>query len=145
MMTKTERFKDLTALRTEKMRLDSMRKLHGERLEDHFNALKQGDFRTALAKNALSGAFGGFAPGKILGSLIGSGGLGGAIGMAAGAGKGGLLKRAGLFALGLAAPKLLKKVEDISIPDISHELGVSWDRLKDHMEVRREQRDLRKM
>lgn len=144
-MTRTDRFKDLAAVRAEKLRLDALREWHGERLEQHFNALKQGDFRTALMKNAVSSAFGGSTPGKLLGSLIGTGGIAGGLGMAMGSGKGSLLKRAGLFALGLAAPKLMKKVSHISLPDIGEELHVSWERLKDHLEVRREEKALRKV
>ena len=64
--------------------------------------------------------------------------------MALGAGKGGLWKRMGMFALGLAAPKLLKMVESISLPDIGHELMVSWERLKDHMEKRHDEKEIQK-
>ncbi|MBK9421458.1 MAG: hypothetical protein IPN44_10475 [Flavobacteriales bacterium] len=144
-MTKTDRFKDLSDFHAEKLRLDAIRDVHADRLESHFNALKEGKFRSTLLKNSVNEALGSFAPGKILGSILGGGGLGSAISMATGTAKGGLMKRAGLFALGLAAPKLLKKVESISLPDIGQELGVSWRRLKEHMQERREERHLRKV
>ena len=143
-MTKTDRFKDITAVNAELLRLDAIRDAHASRLEAHFEALKHGEFRSSLMKNTVKGALGNFAPGKILGSLIGGGSVGGGLSMALGSGKGGLWKRAGLFALGMAAPKLLKKVEGISLPDIGHELGVSWDRLKDHMQQRRQEKEYRK-
>lgn len=136
-MTKTDRFPDLAAVRAEKARLDAVRDHHGEQLENHFNALRSGSFRSAMLKNTMRSAMGNFAPGRMLGSLIGNGGLGGGLTMALGAGKGGLMKRIGLFALGLAAPKLMQKMDAISIPDIGHELRVSWDRMKDHLEARR--------
>ena len=144
-MTKTDRFQDLAAFRAEKLRAAAKSDMYAERLENHMDSLKQGEFRGKLLKNTVSSALGGSTPGKILGSIIGSAGLGGALSMAAGSGKGGLMKRAGLFALGLAAPQLLKKVEYFSISDIGHELGVSWERLKDHLEDRREERELRKV
>ncbi len=143
-MRRTERFKDLTAVNAELIRLEGIRDVHAENLEDHFQALKQSDFRNALVKNTMMGALGNFAPGKILGSLISGSSVGGGLSMALGAGKAGLWKRIGLFALGLAAPKLVEKVESISLPDIAHEFGVSWERLKDHMQKRREEKELRK-
>ena len=36
-----------------------------------------------------------------------------------------------------------QKVESISLPDILHEFGVSWERLKDHVQQRREEKEFR--
>lgn len=144
MMKRTERFKDLTAVNAELIRLEGIRDAHAERLEEHFQALKQSEFRSALVKNTAKEILGNFAPGKLLASLFGGGGMGSGLSMALGAGKGGLWKRLGMFGLGLAAPKVLKMMESISLPDIGHELMVSWERLKDHMEQRREEKEIRK-
>ncbi len=143
-MKRTDRFQDLTAVNAELLRLDAIRDGHAERFSDLFRSLKESEVRRTLMKNTVKEALGKFAPGKILGSLIGGGGIGSGLTMALGAGKGGLLKRMGMFALGLAAPKILKKVESISIPDVAHEFGVSWGRLKDHMQQRREEKELQK-
>lgn len=143
-MKRTDRFKDLTALKAELLRLDAVRDAHAARLEDLFQALKRSGFRKKLIKNTVKEALGNFAPGKLLGSLIGSGGVGSGLGMALGSGKGGLLKRLGLFALGVAAPKLVKKVEAVPLSAIGHEFGVSWERLKDHMRQRRVEKEFRK-
>ncbi len=139
-MTKTDRFQNLAAFRAEKDRLKAKRDLHAEGVERHLVALKDGDFRTKLLKNSATALWGAFTPTKMLGSILSSGGIGSAIGMATGTGKGGLLKRAGLFALGLAAPRILEKVEAISLPDIGRELSVSWERWKNHRDERRAQR-----
>lgn len=144
MMKRTDRFKDLTAVNAELIRLESIRDAHADRLEEHFQALKQSEFRSALVKNTAKEVFGNFAPAKLLASLIGGGGVGSGLSMALGAGKGGIWKRLGMFALGLAAPKILKQVESISIPDIVHEFGVSWERIKDHLQQRREEKEFEK-
>ena len=143
-MKSTDRFTDITEVNAELLRLDAERDAHAERLEDLFSALKQSHVRKSLMKNSVKSAFGSFGPGKILGSLVSVGGMGGGLSMALGAGKGGLIKRMGLFALGLAAPKVMEKVESISFPDIAHEVGISWGRLKDHMQLRRDERKFRK-
>ena len=143
-MKRTDRFQNLTAVNAELLRLDAVRDGHAERFSELFRSLKESEFRSTLMKNTVKEAMGKFAPGKIIGSLIGGGGIGSGLSMAIGAGKGGLLKRLGMFAVGLAAPKILKKVESISIPDVAHEFGVSWGRLKDHMAQRREERAFQK-
>ncbi|MBK6408770.1 MAG: hypothetical protein IPP95_01910 [Flavobacteriales bacterium] len=142
-MMRSERFKDLTSVNAELLRLEEVRDTHAARLDNHFQALKQSEFRSALVKNTMKDALGSFAQDNLLGSLIGGGGLGNGLSLALGAGKGGLWKRVALFALGLAAPKLLQKVESISLPDILHEFGVSWERLKDHVQQRREEKEFR--
>lgn len=144
MMKRTERFRDLTAVNAELIRLEGIRDGHAERLEEHFQALKHSEFRKALVKNTVKEVAGNFAPAKLLASLFGGGGIGSGLTMALGAEKGGIWKRMGMFALGLAAPKLLKTVESISLPDVGHELMISWERLKDHMEQRREEKRIQK-
>lgn len=137
MMKRTERFKDLTAVNAELIRLEGVRAAHAERFGEHFQALKRSDFRSALVRNTAMEVLGSFVPGKFLASLLGGGGMGNGLTMALGAGKGGLWKRVGMFALGLVAPKLLK-----TMPDIGHELMISWERLKDHMVQRRHEKEV---
>lgn len=140
MMTRTDRFGNLDAVRTELLRLEAARDRHAAKLESHVEVLKQREFRGLLLKNSISGLLSGSLPGKLLGSVLGNGGIGNGIGMALGAGKGGLVKRIGLFALGMAAPKLLEKLEKTSFPNIGHELMVSLQRLKDFWEQRRSEK-----
>lgn len=134
---KTDRFGDLATFRAEKDRLRTARDHHAGRLRAHFDALGESEVRSTLMKNTVGGLFSGTLPGKLLSKAIGNGGIGSGIGMAVGLGKGGILKRLGMFVLGMAAPKLIHKVEEFSIEDLRHELLVSWERWKDHSEQRR--------
>lgn len=143
-MMRTERFKDLTSVNAELLRLEAVRDAHADRLEEHFQALKRSEFRSTLVMNTVKEVLGNFAPGKFLASFLGGGSMGSGISMAFGAGKGGMWKRLGMFVLGLAAPKFLKMVESISIPDMGHELMVSWERLKDHVRQRQQEKEVRR-
>lgn len=137
MMTRTDRFAKVADFRAEKQRLNALRELHKEQLMGHFAALKRGSVRSTLVKNTVSGMFGNSMPGKLIGTMVGNGGLGSGFGMAMGVGKGSLLKRLGMFAVGMAAPRLVKQIESISVDDIGRELKVSWDRWKEHQAQRK--------
>ncbi len=136
---KTDRFSNLAALHAEKERLAALRDAHAERLEMHFTALGDGRFRKALVKETLGDAMGHLLPKGLLGTLIGGGGIGGGLSMAMGA-KGGWAKRAGLFALGMAAPALVKRMERFSMADVGRELKVSMERWRQHVHDRKEER-----
>lgn len=136
-MTRTDRFASLADFRAEKQRLAALRERHKDQLMGQLAALKRGSVRSNLVKNTVTGMIGNSMPGKLIGALIGKGGLGSGFGMALGVGKGSLLKRLGMFAVGMAAPKLIQRIESISLEDIGHELKVSWERWKEHQEQRK--------
>lgn len=135
-MARTERFRNLDEVRTEKRRLADLRDLHGARLEAQLLALKHKPFRAALVRNAVSDAIGDLAPAKWLASWVSSKGLASGLSLAMGNGKTGLLKRIGLFALGLATPALMEKAGNLRLEDLARELNVSWQRLQDHLRMR---------
>ncbi|MEO7080893.1 MAG: hypothetical protein ABIY71_05165 [Flavobacteriales bacterium] len=139
-MKTTDRFADLKEFRAEKARLQIERTANRVRLEQHFQAWKEPHFRKAMVKDVVGDITHLVLPKGILGSLLGKADLGSGLRMALGAGGGGLLKRAGLFALGIAAPSMLSKLENISLPEIGNEFQVSWQRLKEHMRERRAER-----
>jgi hypothetical protein len=139
MMKRIDRFRTLADFKAERQRAKDLRDLHAERFREHVNVLGNGKDRSRLLKNSISGLVHGL-PGKILSVILGRGGIGSGLGLAVGAGKGGWAKRAALFAVGLAMPDLVKRLESLSLSDLAHELQVSWHRWKEHMAERREQR-----
>lgn len=138
-MKRIDRFRTLADFKAERQRAKDLRDLHAERFREHVNVLGNGKDRSRLLKNSISGLVHGL-PGKILSVILGRGGIGSGLGLAVGAGKGGWAKRAALFAVGLAMPDLVKRLESLSLSDLAHELQVSWSRWKEHMAERREQR-----
>ncbi len=139
-MKTTDRFADLKEFRAEKARLQMERTANRVRLEQHFSAWKEPHFRKAMVKDVVGDITHLVLPKGILGALLGKADMGSGLRMALGASGGGLLKRAGLFALGIAAPTMLSKLENISLPEIGNEFQVSWQRLKEHMRERRSDR-----
>ena len=137
MMTRTDRFESIGAFLDEKRRLTDKRDLHASRIEQHWQALKDKKVRGELAGNALQDVLGMWKPTRILGSLIGNGSMGASLGMVLGSGKGGWLKRAALFGLGMFAPKLLKRAQGLSVEDIIREVGTSVDHVRDHLRSRK--------
>ncbi len=140
MMTKTDRFESFAAFQAEKLRLTAKRDLHLERIEQHWEALKHKEVRKDLANNAVHDLLGLWKPTRLLSSLLSHGSIATSVGLAFGSGKASLPKRAGLFALGLVAPKLLKRLNNLSMEDIVQELGVSVNHVRDHIRSRREAR-----
>lgn len=141
MMKTIDRFHNLAEFRAEKARLHLQKETHLVRLEDHFLAWKKPAFRKAMAKDVISDITHQLLPKGLLGTLLSKVDIGTGISMALGSGRGGAAKRAGLFALGAAAPSLLQKLENISLPEIGEEFKVSWQRLKKHMRERKEERN----
>lgn len=137
-MKRTERFADLAAVRAEKQRLAAVRDAHGARLQAHYAILKRKEFRAAVAKETLGGLLRHAVP-QSLEALWSRRGLTSGLQMALG-GKGGWAKRAGLFAVGLAAPALLKRMQQIPLDDITRELMVSLGRLREYVKNRRADR-----
>ncbi len=139
-MAKTERFANLAEVEAERSRLNALRSHYGSRLEAHMEALRDKEIRTALLANSVGGMVRGSSWGKMLGPLLGRSSVTSGLTMAMGAGKGGWGKRLGLFALGLAMPGLLRKLEGVSWSDIAKELSLSLERTWDFIRKRREGR-----
>ena len=140
MMTRTDRFGDMAAFLSEKRRLIQKRDLHAARIAQHWEALKDKDVRTDLANNAIHDLLGLWKPTRFLSSLFSPGSLGTSLSMSLGGGKGGWPKRAALFALGLIAPGLIGRIEKIDLENVAHEVGVSVDRIRDHLRSRKQAR-----
>lgn len=139
-MTKTDRFESIAQLREEKLRLDATRRLHRERLVMHWEALGDKEVRQRMIKGTVSEAIGSWKPARILGKLIGGGSVTSSIGLMMSAKKAGWAKKAALFALGMVAPSMLKRVEKLSVPDILHEVNVSIGNVREHLRERKEER-----
>ncbi len=139
-MKTTDRFADLKEFRAEKARLHLESLENRDRLERHFSAWKEPQFRKAMGKDVMGDITHLILPKGIVGTLLGKVDVGSGLRMALASGSGGVAKRAGLFALGIAAPTLLQKLEKISLPEIGHEFQVSWQRLKEHMRERKQER-----
>ena len=137
MMTRTDRFESLDAFLAEKRRLTETRALQVRRIAGHWEALKRKDVRKKLSANAFHDLLGLWKPTRMLASLLGNGSIGTSLGVAFAAGKSSWPRRAALFALGLIAPKLLKRLNDLSIEDIVHELAVSAGHIRDHLRSRK--------
>ena len=132
-------FKEGQALPSER-RLTEKRDRHVRRIEQPWEALKSKEVRGNLASNALHDLLGLWKPTRILSSVFSNGSLGTSLGLALGSGKGGWPKRAALFALGLVAPKLIQRLEKLSVDDIVHEVGVSVDHVREHLRSRKKKR-----
>ena len=139
-MTKTDRFQSIAHLREEKLRLDATRRLHRERLKMHWEALGDKEVRKRMVSGTVSEILGSWNPTRILGKLFGGGSITSSIGLMMSAKKAGWAKKIALFALGMVAPKILKRVEHLSIPDILHEVNVSIGNVREHMRERKEAR-----
>lgn len=135
-MTRTDRFESMAAFLAEKDRLARQREVHAQRIGQHWEALKNKEVRRNLADSAVRDLLGLWKPTRLLSELLTPGAIGSSLGLAFASGKGGWAKRAGLFALGLLAPKLLERLNQLSIEDILHEVGVSAERVRDHLRSR---------
>jgi|GEM_PF-4709633 len=140
MKTTDPRFADLQEFRAEKARLTLARQNHLDRLDRHLSAWKEPEFRSAMAQDVVGRITHKLIPKGMLGSLIGKLDVGSGLRIALSPGSGGIVKRAALFALGIAAPSLLEKLQNISFEDIGEEFQVSWQRWKEHQRNRRANR-----
>lgn len=138
-MVRTEPFKNMAEVSLELRRLDAIRKGHEDRLERHWQALLDHDVRGRLLKDAANDVIRSWKPTRMLNSIFGGGSLGGSL-MAAVGVRGGWFKRAALFGLNMALPKILGKVNDLSVSDIAREMRTSYERFREHMEERKKAR-----
>lgn len=125
----SKRFTSLEAVRAERLRLATDRDRHAERLQEHMEALANKDFRRNIMRTVVGDTVSGLLPDGLVGALIGKGGFARGLDLAMGT-SGGWAKRAGLFALGLAFPSLLDRVQRIPFAEIGREVGVSLERIK---------------
>lgn len=138
-MARTERFKSMAEVSLELQRLDGVRKAHEERLERHWQAMLDHDVRGRLLKDAANDVIRSWKPGRMLSAIFGGGSVGGSLAAAIG-GRGGWFRRAAIFAMNMALPKVLGKVTELSVNDIAHELNVSYQRFRAHMDARKKAR-----
>lgn len=130
-MKRNDRFASLEEVKAEKHRLAALRDGHADRLQGHLASLQQQDFRRAMIRGVVADTWAGLMPNGLIGPLVGRGGIMRGLELAMGA-RGGWIKRAGLFLMGLAAPSLLGKIERIPMAGIGHELGISVERIKEY-------------
>lgn len=138
-MKRTERFTNLAEVQQEKLRLNEVRKQHQARLERHWHALQDHDVRGHLLRDAANDALRSWKPLRMVSSLLGDGSVKSAFSAALHT-RGGLGKRAIWFAATMALPGLIRKVSGISLDKLGDELRVSYDRIRDRLLNRQEER-----
>lgn len=138
-MARSERFRHMDEVARELARLDAVREHHELRLERHWQAMLDHDVRGRLLKDAAHDMVRSWKPTRVLNSIFGGGSVGSSFGFALGR-KGGLGRRALYFALSMALPALLKKAGDLSLTDITDEVKVSIERVKEYLRDRRKAR-----
>lgn len=135
-MARSDRFHSMDEVAAELARLDAVRDHHEARLERHWQAMLDHDVRGRLLKDAAHDMVRSWKPTRVLNSIFGSGSVGSSFGFALGR-RGGLGKRALYFALSMALPVLMKKAGDLSMSDITEEVKVSVERIKQYLRERK--------
>lgn len=131
-----EPFRSLADIATERERLDARRRQHGQRLQQHYGAFRDPARRRRMVWSSLKSLF----P-RDLGTwkdLFSTGGAMAASGFARGSRSGG----GRLFWLGLsfALPFLLRRTDPDNLKHMAHEVGNSFDRVRDYLRRRKEAR-----
>ncbi|HEX2616313.1 MAG TPA: hypothetical protein VHL57_02160 [Flavobacteriales bacterium] len=139
-MKRTDRFNDLAEVRMELQRLDTVRKAHEDRLERHWQAVLDHDVRGRLLKDAANDVIRSWKPAHMLSKVFGGGSVGPSL-LSAVTGRGGWFRKATMFALSMALPKILGKVNDVTVNDITREVQVSYQRFRDHLQARKAAKD----
>ncbi len=127
-----ERFRNLAEYRAERQRWAQASEHHAQRLHGYAARLKDPAVRQDLMREALGGMLRGALPQGLSGAMTGAG-FGGVLQMALGRGQGSLAKRALLFGIGLVAPTLLAKVEQLPLRTLINEVGISLERIKNYL------------
>lgn len=141
-MARTERFASLAEFNAEKLRLDRVRREHGESLERHWLALKDHDVRGALLRDAVGDVFRAWKPFRMISGLFGGNTTTAALGAALGGGS--WVRRLFRFGMGMALPKILERLENSSGEELMHEVQVTVDRVREFLKERREKRAARR-
>lgn len=121
-MINSTHFTSLEQVAQERARLDHVRKVHGDRLERHWSALKDHKVRGALMRDAASDVLRSWHPAGMIAGLLGNGSLTSALGAAVFR-RGGLGKRVFSFAASLLVPMLVKKAGSVSLDAIIKQVG----------------------
>ncbi|MBL8002511.1 MAG: hypothetical protein JNL05_11160 [Flavobacteriales bacterium] len=135
-----EPFRSLADIARERERLDARRRHHGQRLQQHYGAFRDPARRRKMLWSSVKSLF----P-RDLGTwkdLFTTGGSMAASGFARGSRSGG----GRLFWLGLsfALPFLLKRTDPENLRNMAHEVGNSFDRVRDYFRKRKEEREARR-
>lgn len=139
-MARTERFTSFNDLDRELQRLNEVRQRHEDRLERHWKALQDREVRGALMSDAVGDVVRAWKPTRVLGSLFGGGSFGASLGAALGTRRGGMTGKLFSFALSMALPKLLERLEHLSVDDIGKHLRTTVERVGQYIAKRREER-----
>ncbi len=129
-------FISLEEVAQERARLDHVRKVHGDRLERHWSALKDHKVRGVLMRDAASDVLRSWRPAGMIAGLLGNGTLTSALG-AATFRRGGLAKRILSFATALLLPILLKQAGSVSLDSIIKQVGEAVGKFRDRNAQRR--------
>jgi hypothetical protein len=138
-MARTDHFRDLSELRQELRRLDEERQASGDRIERYWHALQDREVRGRLISDAIGDALHAWKPLKMASSLFGGGSVGASFATAMGRGKG-WGGKIFWFLLSMALPRLLQRVEDLSMDEIGGHLRTTVDRISDYFARRKEAR-----
>lgn len=145
-MAKTETFQSLDAVRVHKLRLRAERDRVQEGLKAQLELVREPDFRKGLMGDAFGDMLQSWRPLKSISRLLGgtTGATSKVLGMALGAKA---KTPTGRLMVGLASfvlPALMEKfgkTSGVTSEKLQHELGVSWDRVKEYVNERRAARE----
>ncbi|MBK6775984.1 MAG: hypothetical protein IPG74_09145 [Flavobacteriales bacterium] len=130
-------FTSLSEVAAERARLNELRKVHAQRLERHWEAMKDHEVRGLLLRDAVGDMVRSWKPASMIAGLMGGGSLTSAVGAAVFRG-GGLTKRMLSFAVRLLVPYLLKQAGNLSVDRIMTEVQSTMERVKKRMAERRD-------
>ena len=142
-MPKIEPYRSLEEVRIAKIRARVERdRVQGD-LRTHLDQLREPTFRRALMGDAVGDMLQAWRPLKTVSRLFGgtSGMTGKALGLALGANARTPLGRVAVLVASALLPGLVERLTQDPQGTggrVLHELGVSWQRIKDHMNARRE-------
>lgn len=142
-MPKPEPFRSLEEVRTAKLQLQAQRDRVQQDLHAHLDHLREPAFRRALLGDAVGDVLQAWRPLRTLSRLLGgtSGMTGKALGLALGAKARTPLGRAAVLVISALLPGLVERLTQDpqgTGQRVLHELGVSWQRIKDHVNARRQ-------
>lgn len=142
-MPKPEPFRSLEEVRTAKLQLQAQRDRVQQDLHAHLDHLREPTFRRALLGDAVGDVLQAWRPLRTLSRLLGgtSGMTGKALGLALGAKARTPLGRAAVLVISALLPGLVERLTQDpqgTGQRVLHELGVSWQRIKDHVNARRQ-------
>ncbi|MBP8823065.1 MAG: hypothetical protein KBH07_05440 [Flavobacteriales bacterium] len=134
-MAVDEPFRSLAEYRAERQRWAGTSGLYAGRLRTHLAAIRDKETRRGLAREAATGLLRSALP-QSMSSALSATGMGNALHLVLGRGKAGWTKRALLFGLGLVAPALVAKVEQLPLRKLVREVGISLDRVQAYLRER---------